>query len=79
MAADGGLAAADLAGQQPDAAQFEQMHEARHRFAAALETVRGLAATIRTADLADGTVGGGAGALVTAQAMDLVRAIRADA
>ena len=34
MAADGGLAAADLAGEQADAAQIEQMLQARLGFAA---------------------------------------------
>ena len=34
LAADGGLAATDLAGQQTDAAQFEQMVQARLGFAA---------------------------------------------
>ena len=37
VSANGGLAAADLAGQQPDAAQLEQMHEARDRFVVGAE------------------------------------------
>ena len=37
VSANGGLAAADLAGQQPEAAQLEQMHEARDRFVVGAE------------------------------------------